>query len=136
VDDIPFEKVTVQEAKAAADGPPAKPAAENWAKSRKKDDGQEIAEISEQAWAWIEQLPAEIQPACLVQQFPRITNKLAQIWKQPMECERYLGALVMDNRGGRQGFPGEITAELAKLQTHYVNNVLKVRFDHWGNRID
>jgi hypothetical protein len=134
MDSIPFEKVTVQEAKEAQTqaGPPAAKA-ENWAAARGKDT--KNADLTEQAWAWLDQLPPELQPGGLVQQFPRITNRLAEIWGRPLQCERYLDALILDNRGTRKGFPPDVTTELINLKSHYLNNVVVQRFDAWGIRV-
>ena len=133
MDAIPFEKVTVQEAKDAAAGPVVRKPDENWVATRGKDA--KNADLTEQAWAWLDQLPPELQPGGLVQQFPRITNRLAEMWGRPLQCERYLDALVLDNRGTRTGFPPDVTAELINLKVHYLNNVVVQRFDAWGVRV-
>jgi hypothetical protein len=136
MDCIPFEKVTVQEAKAVMDGPSVQTMERNWAATRSKEAGAKNAELTEQAWQWLDAIPVEIQPGGLVQRFPRITNKLAEVWNRPHQCERYLDALVLDNRGTRKGFPADVTAELAKLKVHYLSHVVVQRFDAWGARID
>jgi hypothetical protein len=135
MDSIPFEKVTVQEAKEAAAGPSTKVVERNWAATRSKDSDAKITDLTEQAWKWLDTLPPELQPGGLVQQFPRIANRLAEIWGRPLQCERYLAALVLDSRGTRKGFPSDVTAELAKLQMHYLTKVVVQRFDTWGDRV-
>jgi hypothetical protein len=133
MDSIPFEKVTVKEAKAVADGPKVEEVQNNWAATRSKDG--KNSELTEAAWQWLDALPPEVQPGGLVQLFPRITNRLAEIWNRPHQCERYLDALVLDNRGDRKGFPLDVTVELGKLKGYYLSKVAVQRFDAWGQRI-
>jgi hypothetical protein len=134
MDFIPFEKVSVQEAKAVADGPAAKKVEPDWAATRGKDA--KNTDLSEKGWQWLDALPQDIQPGGLVQQFPRIASKLADMWNRPHQCERYLDALMLDNRGSRKGFPLDVTVELARLKDYYLNTVVTQRFDAWGHRIN
>lgn len=67
----------------------------------------------------IASLPADVQPTALREQYPRIINKVALLWPYPGECEEYLKSLVVDDRGGRQGFPFAVLAEITALRSHY-----------------
>ncbi len=133
MDSIPFEKVTVQEAKAVADGPPVKVVEKNWTLARGKDSLN--PDFTEEGWKWLDSLPPEVQPGGLVQLFPRIANKLAEIWNRPHQCERYLDALVLDNRGDRKGFPLDVAVELGKLKAYYLASVVMPKLDPLGQRI-
>lgn len=135
MDFIPFEKVSISEAKAALDkDAPPDPEPENFAEQREKD-ASPAAAVSEQTKAWLEQLPKEIRPFLLCRKFPRIANKLAELWTLPLYCDKYMDALMLDQRGTRKGFPEDIAKELSALRVHFVTNVAKQHFNAWGDRI-
>lgn len=46
---------------------------------------------------------------------PRLVNKLALCWSDPVLADSVLKDLLMDKRGGRRGFPRVIAAELENL---------------------
>lgn len=56
----------------------------------------------------------DIYPKNLEQQYPRVLNRIIELWDSP-EIDDYFTALLMDSRGGRQGFPPEIASELFTL---------------------
>jgi len=68
---------------------------------------------------WAKELPAEVAPAALMQNFPRIANLLAANWKDPRAFYSYMRGLLTDSRGGRQGFPSNVRQELVKLRMSY-----------------
>ena len=51
--------------------------------------------------------------------FPHVVEQLAQDWANPRRMHATLEALLYDRRGGRQGFPFEVLAELAELRARY-----------------
>ena len=137
-DAIPFEKVTVGEAKAITAPEPAapKPSQKNWKHRRVQErpldqSGPDIKLLH----PWIAQLPAEVRPKSLIIQYPRIANRLAELWRHPIACEKYLNELMIDGRGDRQGFPSEVAQELAALQIYFNKHVLPPHFTVWGDRI-
>lgn len=71
------------------------------------------------AMRWLLDLPALARPLKLSRQYPRIVNRLALLWSSERQCRRYLDSLVMDERGGRQGFPLELVIELGNLLSYY-----------------
>lgn len=133
--DIPFEKVSVEEAKTITklelDTPrvPGK----NWEAYRgpRVQTRPNIKELL----PWIQQLPAEVRPKQLVIQYPRIANKLAELWGHPIACEKYFNDLMLDERGTRQGFPPLVALELTSLQTYFNTHVLTHHYGVWGDRI-
>lgn len=138
MNDIPFEKVSAAEAKAATeqreqrfDG--LKPAPKGNPASR-MDQAPEQPDIKV-LMPWIQQLPAEIRPKQLIVQYARIANKLAGLWPYPVACERFLNSLMIDERGDRQGFPPEVALELTALNVYYNTHVLKPHYSVWGDRI-
>lgn len=71
------------------------------------------------AMRWLLDLPAPVRPLKLSRQYPRIVNKLSALWLSESQCRRYLDSLVLDERGGRQGFPLELVVELGDLRNYY-----------------
>lgn len=140
MDKIPFEKVSVEDAKRALHGEPAKDVkpvvpAKDWRASRLDFGEQADQDLSPAAFKWLAVIPREVRPNALARQYPRIVNRLAEIWKRPLQCERYIDDLMIDLRGGRQGFPPAVAAEIAALKVHFIRTTTTVHFGVWGNRI-
>jgi hypothetical protein len=68
---------------------------------------------------WMSGLPVEVRPIELARAIPRIANSIAELWRRVAPCAEYLDTLVVDQRGGRQGFPPEIARELTLLRSYY-----------------
>lgn len=59
-------------------------------------------------------------PFALEQKYERILNKIADLWDTP-EIDDYFADLMMDKRGGRQGFPPDVAREIVILnKTHEI----------------
>ena len=147
LDILPFESVSIGEAKDALDhfsvGPSStKPKLDlihidttkvDTAAQRLPNQG--AVKLDENAYRWIMQIPEATRPIVLAQQFPRVLNHIIELWKRPLKCDDYLESLVIDQRGTRQGFPEDVTEELAKLkeffELHYAHTYRTV----WGDRI-
>lgn len=71
------------------------------------------------ARAMMAALPDDVRPRELAEQFPRIVNKMAEIWKRPVLMDRLFDDLLVDRRGGRQGFPLGVLFEITTLKDHY-----------------
>jgi hypothetical protein len=67
---------------------------------------------------WAASLPEEVQPAALLQTYPRVANALARLWQDDIGLELYLDELLIDRRGGRRGFPPEVHNELLTLRVY------------------
>jgi len=64
-------------------------------------------------------------PKLIEQQFPRILEKIADLWGKP-DLDRYLDVLMFTDRHDRQGFPPEIAIEVFRLSTaHAALNLVK-----------
>ncbi len=133
--DIPFEKISVEEAKTCTRMERDTPQGfgKNWdayrgAMAQPRPNIKELL-------PWVQQLPANVRPRQLVIQYPRIANKLVELWTKPILCDKYFSELMLDQRGTRQGFPPEIALELAALQQHFNTHVLHHHFTVWGDRI-
>ena len=59
----------------------------------------------------------DIYPHLLEEKFPRVFNKMMELWDTP-HINAFLQDLLMDNRAGnRQGFPPEAASEIIKLSS-------------------
>lgn len=68
---------------------------------------------------WLAGLPEDSRPIELARNCPRVANALAQLWQRVPRCEEYLDSLVVDDRGGRKGFPFDVAMELTRLRRYY-----------------
>lgn len=68
---------------------------------------------------WLGELPAHVRPGKCAQYYPRIANRMCKLWPSPLFLKDYLQDLVLDKRGGRQGFPHGITHELEAFRHYY-----------------
>ena len=71
--------------------------------------------LGDKAQHWLDHLPKHVRPVELPKQFPRLVNRLAALWHDEGLTEQLLAELLTDARGGRQGFPPLVTAELELL---------------------
>lgn len=120
-DSLEFEKVSFSDARKALEetGPAAYAVAkkpEDWAAKRTDTPDEPL---SDEATAWMIELPDAVRPRQLALRYARIANRIAELWKEPVKCERFLDDLMTDQRGGRKGFPLAIASELATLHEHY-----------------
>ncbi|HYD95785.1 MAG TPA: hypothetical protein VEC01_10700 [Noviherbaspirillum sp.] len=139
MDAIPFVRVSVEEASKSLQAdiikngqPPAQ--RKNWLKER-ADFGHRREELGGETFKWLATLPADVRPDNLAAQYPRIANRIAQLWKRPLYCERYLDDLVMDLRGDRRGFPRLVATEIAALKVYFLRTANVAHYGVWGNRI-
>lgn len=114
---IPFKKVTLSEAKAALDGDSAPKKKIDWDQVRRPQNPRGMV-LTDFSVRWLFQLPKEILPKTLAREYPRIINQIADLWENPDACVKYLDALLMDDRGTRQGFPKKIVFELTRMKVH------------------
>ena len=68
---------------------------------------------------WMATLPRNVRPVALLQNYPRIANIMARAWGDPVMFREYMFELLIDRRGGRQGFPENIRSELLRLRTYF-----------------
>jgi hypothetical protein len=139
MDHIPFFKVSIEEAKEALQAdvikkPVTPPPKKDWIPGR-LPAGLNSRELAAYTFKWLATIPANIRPNALARQYPRIANRIAEIWKRPLHCERYLDDLMLDLRGDRKGFPPDVAAEIAVLKVHFLRTAKTMHFGVWGNRI-
>ncbi|CAG9168570.1 hypothetical protein LMG23992_01195 [Cupriavidus laharis] len=114
---LSFEFVSVEEAKQVLDGAPPAQAQPDWPSLRRPVPPETLA-LTPTAMRWLVLLPVEARPMELCRRYPRIGNQLAALWSHPTAIRVYLEDLLIDKRGGRQGFPGGIALELSRLQEY------------------
>jgi hypothetical protein len=90
--------------------------AAQWAGARRAQPADMLLPMTRR---WIDSLPPSVRPFVLIKSYPRIANRIAASWPQPAEFNACMDDLLVDHRGGRQGFPPMIQIELAALRTHY-----------------
>ena len=76
--------------------------------------------LSAEALVWLSRMPVPVRPLLLSRRYPRIVNTLAANWTNQSRTCSYFETLLTDTRGGRIGFPVEVTEELVELRAYYV----------------
>lgn len=67
----------------------------------------------------------DLYPSTLEEKFPRVFNKLLELWQTP-HIDAYLQDLMVDKRGGdREGFPPEAATEIIRL-SNYLDSLRNV----------
>jgi hypothetical protein len=69
----------------------------------------------------------------LEEQFPRLVAEISAFWGSPT-CFEQLQGLLIDNRGGRQGFPADVYSDLSTLLTLAPRP--KGTYDIWNDALD
>ncbi len=72
-------------------------------------------------------------PHTLEKQFPRVLEKILQLWDSP-SIDPYFHELMMDTRdGNRQGFPMEVASEILRLSLIHAKQRNSTDKDVWGS---
>lgn len=72
-------------------------------------------------------------PSALEAQFPRLAAEIQAVWGTPA-CFGRLQALLVDSRGGRQGFPADVYSDLSFLLN--LVPAPKGPYDIWNDALD
>lgn len=78
-----------------------------------------ILSITPDLIQWLQDLPATVRPKNLILKFPRVANTLARYASYPKVLDRLLSEYMLDERGGRKGFPFDVLQEMANLREYY-----------------
>lgn len=76
-------------------------------------------EPSQFAIALISKLPGDLSLIHLFADHPRVLNKIALTWGDNRAFFALMDDLMIDKRGGRDGFPFSVALELSRLTDHY-----------------
>ena len=71
------------------------------------------------AIALISKLPSDLSLIQLFADHPRVLNKIAMTWGDHRAFFALMDDLMIDKRGGRDGFPFSVAVELSRLTDHY-----------------
>jgi hypothetical protein len=69
---------------------------------------------------WLAHIPVQTRPIQLTRKYPRIANRLAELWRDPAQCAFFIETLRVDRRGARQGFPPEVELEIEALLRYFL----------------
>lgn len=88
-------------------------------------------QLHPQAQTVVATLPASLVLASSCTLYPHAVEKLFAHWSSPKEFRSALDSMMMDSRGGRQGFPFEVVAEFSRLREYYDRFVHPVPSSAW-----
>jgi len=71
--------------------------------------------------AWLRRLPSGRRPLRLCCRFPRLANRIAWCWNDPVLIEQVFVDLLVDWRGGRDGLPRAVVVELRRLRDYHAH---------------
>ncbi len=86
-----------------------------WAARRRAPRATDNA-LTGTARVWLRRLPARRRPLRLCELYPRVVNRIAWCWPDPVMVKQVLDDLTQDRRGGRQGFAPPLLRELQRLR--------------------
>jgi hypothetical protein len=89
------------------------------AKAKRASAVYQKSELDNRAKSIVLDLPRNVRPMATCKDFPHIVNLVMGCWHDPRSFVQTLQDLLMDDRGGRQGFPFAIIVELTDLREHY-----------------
>src|SRR5262245_21271086 len=98
----------------------------DYSKIRRPPEKDDVV-LNAAALALLESVDESVRPKQLPVSFPRIVNRMAELWRRPVQMDRYFDELVTDARGKRQGFPLKILMELRTLKDYYQVKVFSSR---------
>ncbi len=93
----------------------------DWEKARSPQREQDLV-LSDQVLGWLEQLPQSVRPSELCAHYPRVANRIALCWSDPLLTEQVFDALLLSQRGKRKGFPPRVAAEMLRLRAFHVRH--------------
>ena len=79
--------------------------------------------LRERAVKWLAALPADLRPMATARHYPRIVNRMDELWSQCEYTRLHFQSLLVDRREGRKGFPLEVRRELEALQNYYFEHL-------------
>ncbi len=85
-------------------------------------------ELSFAARQWLKAIPTALQPLELCRAYPRVANRIALCWDDTGLAGTVFNELLVDSRGGREGFPSAVAAELLRLHAWCERRAAAARF--------
>lgn len=72
--------------------------------------------LDPRAKALLKSLPLEATLEYTAENFPHVVNRIAGVWHDAKLLTQYIDKLMIDDRGGRAGFPFEALDELTRVR--------------------
>jgi len=94
----------------------------DWQAVRRTSDPNDSA-LHDRSFKWLAALPTDMRPMATARQYPRIINRIGDLWGHCEYTRLYFQALLVDRRTGRKGFPPEVKRELEALQAYYFEHL-------------
>jgi len=94
----------------------------DWRAVRRANDANDDV-LQERTFKWLATLPADVRPMATARQYPRVVNRIDDLWAQCEYTRLYFQSLLIDRRKGRKGFPPEVRRELEVLQHYYFEHL-------------
>jgi hypothetical protein len=92
--------------------------------------GERSPELSATALRLLASLDRHVSLSVLPAQFPRVLNRIADVWNRPVMADQLFDDLLLDGRGGREGFPCSVIQELTRLRGYHLVAYPK-KIDPW-----
>jgi hypothetical protein len=89
----------------------------------KDSGGRPLEALSERSLQILAGLPSAFQMHETRKHFPHVLNRMTDAWHDPEFLHHVVRNLLIDQRGGRTGFPFSVLAEITNLREYYYNNV-------------
>jgi len=89
------------------------------------------AHLTGEALRLLVKLDAKVRLEELPARFPRVLNRIAEVWDKPQRADRYFDELLLYSRGVRQGFPQGVVTEIASLHQLHLRRMFPKRVDPW-----
>ena len=88
--------------------------------------------LHQRTMKWLVTLPVDIRPIATGRRYPRIVNRISDLWSQCEYTRLHFQSLLIDRRKGRKGFPPEVKAELEALQRYYFEHISRLPALLWN----
>jgi len=89
------------------------------------------AQLTGEALRLLVKLDSKVRLQELPTQFPRVLNRIAEVWHKPQQADRYFDELLLYSRGVRQGFPQPVITEIVSLHHFHLKRLFPKRLDPW-----
>ena len=88
--------------------------------------------LQERTVKWLAALPADVRPTATARQYPRIVNRIDDLYGRCEYTRLHFQSLLIDRRKGRKGFPPEVRRELEALQHYYFEHLSGIPAILWN----
>ena len=94
----------------------------DWHAACRTTDAQDNV-LHDRTCKWLATLPASVRPMAAARQYPRIVNRIGDLWAHCEYTRLNFQSLLIDRRKGREGFPAVVRQELVDLQHYYFEHL-------------